>query len=180
MGPTVPERLGRFQRNPFIRRPQQTCRDDPVVLKFDFSQTAVTRSAQAMSPNQLALRAFNGVAVAHPLLEWLGLLLRSARLQHRMMFPDHQTAVRVVGLDAGLAQGTRRASGRVPFKPIGHSTRGLLLQTAALGVRMSRGTSRLSSLHRDLEGLAGKTAVIVVGGAGCRTDQFATFGLSLH
>src|ERR1035437_4749014 len=96
-----------------------------------------------------------------------------------MMFPDHQTAVRMVGFDAAWAQGTRRASGRVPFKPIGHSTRGLLRQTAALGVRMSGGTNRLSSLHRNLEGLAGKTTVIVVGGAGCWTDQFATLGLSL-
>ena len=63
-----------------------------------------------MSPDQFALRAFNGVAMSHPLLKGFGLLLLPSRLQGGVMLTHRQRAMGVLGLDALLAQwaGTAR------------------------------------------------------------------------
>src|SRR6266542_1170696 len=47
-----------------------------IVLQFHFGQAAVARVAQAVRPDQFALRAFNGITVFHALLEsWRPLFL---------------------------------------------------------------------------------------------------------
>ena len=97
-----------------------------------------------------------------------------------MMLAHRQRAVRVFGLDALLTQGTSGAGGHVPFKAIGDFARGLLLQTAALGVLLSGWTNRLALLNVDLELLGSKTPFIIVWGGQRRADQLPALLRRLH
>jgi len=53
-----------------------------------------------MGSDQFALRAFDGVAMFHPLFELLGSLFLPAPLQNRVLLADDQAAVFVSGGDA--------------------------------------------------------------------------------
>ncbi len=64
-----------------------------------------------MRTNQLALRAFNVIALVHPLLKSRTLLLAPPRLQMVMMFAYHQRAMFLNRADALLFEGTRVAMG---------------------------------------------------------------------
>src|SRR5437762_3674745 len=61
-----------------------------VVLQFHFGQTAIARPAQAVRPDQFALRAFDGIAMFHPHFEGVGLLLLAPALQQGVVLADHQ------------------------------------------------------------------------------------------
>ena len=146
-------------------------RADEIVLQFGLGQTTIARPPQAMRPDQLTLGAFNGIAVFHALLEWFGALLLPARLQRRVVFAHHQTAVFMGGLEALRPQGTRRASGGVPFKTIRNFARRRRRQAAARGARRARRTGGLALLDADLEGCGGEMAVAVMGGSRGRAKQ---------
>jgi len=92
--------------------------------------------------DQLALCAFDGIAVFHPLFERFGFLLPSSLLQDRMMLAYRQRAVLLIGLEALLAQRALGTGFRAPFKPIRDSAGGLLLQTAALTILLPSRANR--------------------------------------
>ena len=75
-------------------------RTNEVVLELGFGQATVTRSPQSMGPDQFALCALNGVAMFHARFESVGLLLLPACLQDRMVLPDDQAPMPVLGFDA--------------------------------------------------------------------------------
>ena len=81
-----------------------TGRTGEVILKPGLGQTAVTRPSHAMSPDQLALRAFYGITMFHPLFEWICFLLQPARLQNGMVFAHRQRAMRMSVHEALLPQ----------------------------------------------------------------------------
>ncbi len=68
-------------------------RPNEVILQFHFGPAPIARPPQAMTPHQLALRAFNPVALFHLLLEALGLLLLPPGLQDRVVLAHHQRPV---------------------------------------------------------------------------------------
>ena len=86
-------------------------RTNEVVLQFHLGQAAIARVAQAMSPDQLALRAFDGVAMFHALLESVGLLLLAPGLQHGVMLSHQHRAVSLTLGDALSAQRASRDTG---------------------------------------------------------------------
>jgi hypothetical protein len=89
-----------------------------------------------VTSNQLALRAFNGVAVFHPLLESLGLLLLAAGLQRGVMLSDDQCPVPLVFAQTALAQGAVVARS-AEFEAITHFAAEFLFQATPLGVGLS-------------------------------------------
>src|ERR1035437_9528593 len=115
-----------------------------------------------MSPDQLALRALNRIAVFHSCLERIGLLLLPACLQSGVMLAYHQRAMLVVRLNALLAQPTSGAGGGVPFKTIANAAGGLRGQTTALSVLLSGRTNRFALLDLNLKGFTRKASVMIV------------------
>ena len=74
-----------------------------VTLKFCLGQTEIARSAQAVCPNQLALRSLDGIAPSRFAFESFGPLLRAPRLQMRMVLSDGDRSVALVFAQALLA-----------------------------------------------------------------------------
>jgi hypothetical protein len=60
-------------------------RTDEVILELHFGQAPIASPPQTVGADQLALCAFDGIAVFHPLFERFGFLLPSSLLQNRMM-----------------------------------------------------------------------------------------------
>lgn len=81
-------------------------RPNEVILQFHFGQAPRACPPQTIAPHQLALRAFNPIALFHPLLEALGLLLLPPGLQERVVFAHHQRPVPLILAQALTAQGT--------------------------------------------------------------------------
>src|SRR5438552_10832543 len=71
-------------------------RSNKIILQPHFGQPPVTRPPQSVTSDQLALGPFNAIAMFHPLLERLGLLLLPPSLQGAVMFAHHHRAVRLV------------------------------------------------------------------------------------
>ncbi len=69
-----------------------------------------------MLPDQFALSALNGVALAHPPLEKLGLLLLAPGLQDAVMFADPHASLPLILAQTGRAQLARSAGRGVPFE----------------------------------------------------------------
>src|SRR5580693_3391437 len=57
------------------------CRADQIILQPHFGQAPVAGATQPVAADQFALRAFDGIALAHALFELLGLLFPPPLLQ---------------------------------------------------------------------------------------------------
>ena len=96
-----------------------------VVLQSHFDQATIASVSQSVPADQLALRAFNAVAVLHPLLESFGLLLLPTGLQRTVMLSHDEHPMFLFGGHTLLAQRAACAMG-TPFKSKAHPTALLL------------------------------------------------------
>src|SRR5712691_1061779 len=128
-----------------------------------------------MASDQLALRAFNAVAVLHPFFKGVRLLFLTSGLQGAVMFPYHNASMLLLQSDTLRAQRALRTMA-APLESKGDFARFALLQAAALSVLFARRTDRFALLHVDLELLGREAALIVLGRFGRRSDQFASLG----
>ena len=86
-------------------------RSAKVALQFHFGQAPEARAPQAVAPDQFALRAFDGVAMFHALLESVGWLFLAPRLQMGVMFTRGQRPMSLVLAQTLTAQQTIVALG---------------------------------------------------------------------
>src|SRR5260370_41872938 len=82
-----------FQPNPPLHI---ASRANEIILQLHFAQAAIARVAQAVRPDQFAVRAFDGITMFHALLESRSCLFLPPALQEGMVFADHQGAMPLV------------------------------------------------------------------------------------
>src|SRR5437867_5096268 len=103
-----------------------------------------------MASDQFALGAFNAVAMFHPLLERLGLLLLPPGLQEAVVLAHQHGAVTLVFAQAPIAQEAGVALG-AELDAEAYFAAGLLHQAAPLGVELSGRAACFAFLNVDLK-----------------------------
>src|SRR5438876_2118402 len=150
-----------------------------IILQPNLGQTSITRPPNPVRSHQLALRAFDPVAMFHLLSKALCLLFPPSRLQRLVVFAHHNAPMLLLRPDSALPQRTIRAM-RTPFKSIGYFAGGLFFQTAALSVFLARRTNGLALLHVNVEVFGGIATAVVIWGRSGRADQASPLCLHLR
>src|SRR5690349_1723041 len=104
-----------------------------------------------MAPRQFTDRAFDGVALMHPLLKGLGALFDPALLQKLVVFAHNQRAIVLVGRNALSSQRAALAVALAPLEAVGDFGFAVLANAAAAAAFVARRAVSASVSDVDTE-----------------------------